>query len=591
MTLEMLILGAIVLAAIFLFALDIFPVDKVSLMVLSGLVLTGLITGEEAVSGFGNTATITVACMLALSYGIERTGALNFAANRIVEAAGGSELRILLAIILSVGFLSAFINNTAAVAIFMPLILTVSRRRGLDASRFLMPMSFAAIFAGTCTLVGTSTNLLIASLVKDQMDWEIQIFEFAPLGMVFFGTGLLYLVFVGRHLLVSRRTTESLTEDYQLQDFVTELFVRSNSRLLGKHVSETSLGREHQIDVIEIIRRRNRLLPSDEEGVLREGDLLLVQGDPKRMMEVSDEIGVELRALTVDDRTLEDENIVLVEAVVSPKSRLVDRTLKEVDFRRQYGANALAIRSHGRTIREKIGKIRLEFGDSLLILTERERLSDLRKTQDFLVLGEVRGDLLRVDKIPYAVAIFLAIIAAATLQIFTILEAALLGTTLMLITGCFQFREVYNNLHWQTIIMLGCLIPLGTAMEKTGMAQLIAQQLITNLVDFGPTAVLSGLYLVTTVLTSIMTNSATGVLMLPIALTIAGALNVDPKPFVFAVMFASSASFMTPMGYQTNTFVFGAGGYRFSDFLRVGGPLNLIFWILATLLIPVFWPF
>jgi di/tricarboxylate transporter len=282
---------------------------------------------------------------------------------------------------------------------------------------------------------------------------------------------------------------------------------------------------------------------------------------------------------------------VLVEAVVSPKSRLVDRTLKEVDFRRQYGANALAIRSHGRTIREKIGKIRLEFGDSLLILTERERLSDLRKTQDFLVLGEVRGYLLRFDKIPYAVAIFLSIIAAATLQIFTILEAALLGTTLMLITGCFQFREVYNNLHWQTIIMLGCLIPLGTAMEKTGMAQLIAQQLITNLVDFGPTAVLSGLYLVTTVLTSIMTNSATGVLMLPIALTIAGALNVDPKPFVFAVMFASSASFMTPMGYQTNTFVFGAGGYRFSDFLRVGGPLNLIFWILATLLIPVFWPF
>jgi len=589
MTSEMLVLSLIIVGAVILFAFDVFPVDKVSLMVLAALVFAGLINGREAVSGFGNTATITVACMLALSYGIERTGALNYAANKMVELAGGSELRILLAIMLSVGLLSAFINNTAAVAIFLPLTLSVTRRRGLDASKFLMPMSFAAIFAGTCTLIGTSTNLLVTSLVREHMDWEIGMFDFTGMGLVLLSVGILYMVFVGRFLLVSRRTPESLTEDYRLRDFVTELVLQEKSRLIGKLVSETSLRADYNINVIEVMRGGNRFLPMDEGARLQSGDVLLVEGDPKKMLEMKQE-GAQLKALKVDDRFLEGDGIVLVEAFVSPKSRLVDSTLQEADFRRRYNANALAIRSHGRTIREKVGKVRLEYGDSLLILTDRSYFGDLRLSQDFLVLEELGDPFLRKAKIPYAVSIFLAIIVAASTGLFSILEASIVGVALMMLTGCFRFREVYNNLHWQTIVMLGSLIPLGTAMQKTGMAELIATQLIDKLQIWGPIAVLSGLYLVTALLTSIMTNSATGVLMVPIAFSIAQQLQVDPKPFIFAIMFAASASFMTPMGYQTNTFIFGAGGYKFSDFLKVGGPLNLIFWIVATFMIPVFWP-
>jgi di/tricarboxylate transporter len=589
MTSEMLVLSLIIVGAVILFAFDVFPVDKVSLMVLAALVFAGLINGREAVSGFGNTATITVACMLALSYGIERTGALNYAANKLVELAGGSELRILLAVMLSVGFLSAFINNTAAVAIFLPLTLSVTRRRGLDASKFLMPMSFAAIFAGTCTLIGTSTNLLVTSLVREHMDWEIGMFDFTGMGLVLFSVGILYMVFVGRFLLVSRRTPESLTEDYRLRDFVTELVLQEKSRLIGKLVSETSLRANYNINVIEVMRGGNRFLPMDEAARLKSGDVLLVEGDPKKMMEMKQE-GAQLKALKVDDRFLEGDGIVLVEAFVSPKSRLVDSTLQEANFRRRYNANALAIRSHGRTIREKIGKVRLEYGDSLLILTNRSHFGDLRLSQDFLVLEELGDPFLRKTKIPYAVSIFLAIIVAASTGLFSILEASIVGVALMMLTGCFRFREVYNNLHWQTIVMLGSLIPLGTAMQKTGMAELIATQLIEKLQIWGPIAVLSGLYLVTALLTSIMTNSATGVLMVPIAFSVAQQLQVDPKPFIFAIMFAASASFMTPVGYQTNTFIFGAGGYKFSDFLKVGGPLNLIFWIVATFMIPVFWP-
>ena len=591
MIIDMIILAGILLAAILLFALDVFPADKVSLLVLCALILARLVSPSEAVAGFGNTATITVACMLALSYGVEHTGALNFAASRLVELAGGTEFRILLVIMVSVGLLSAFINNTAAVAIFLPLILTLSRRRRLDASRFLMPMSFAAIFAGTCTLIGTSTNLLVSSLVAQRTGWEIGMFEFSSFGLVLFACGILYMLFVGRHLLASRRTSESLTDDYQLRNFVTELILQASSPLLGLTVEEAQIRERFQVDVIEIIRGTVRLLPSDPEARLKKGDLLLVQGEPRDFMQIKERAGVQLKTLTVDDKFLQSESIVLVEAFVSPSSPLVDQTLKEINFRQRFRANTLAIRSHGRTIREKIGKVRIEFGDSLLILANRDQLTNLRDSCDFLVMEEVGTPLIQKDKIYWALGIFLAIILVATLNWLSIMEAAIVGTALMLISGCLRFRDIYSNLHWQTVVMLGCLIPLGTAMQNTGMAEFIGHQLIKNLQSFGPVAVLSGLYLITSLLTAVMTNSATGVLMVPIALSVATELGTDFKPFVFAIMFAASACFMTPMGYQTNMFIFGPGNYRFSDFIRVGAPLNLLFWILATLLIPLFWPF
>ena len=590
-TFEMILLWGILAGAVVLFSFDVFPVDKVSLLVLGALVATGLVRGSEAISGFGNPATITVACMLALSYGVQRTGALNFAANRIIQFAGKSEQKLLFSIMTTVGALSAFINNTAAVAIFLPLTLSVARKKNLDASKFLMPMSFAAMFTGTCTLVGTSTNLLIAQLFRDHAGSAIGMFDFAPMGLIFFAAGMLYLLTVGRRLWIPRRTAESLTEDYQLRNFVTELILRPNSPLLGRTVEEAALSDTFNIQAIEIIRGEQRLLPTDENARLQEGDIMLVQGQPDSFLKLRNAVGVDLRALTVDDRFLEHENFVLVEAFVSPSSRLVDSTLKEVDFRRTYKANALAIRSHGRTIRQKIGTVRLEHGDSLLILTDRQQLGDLHRTEDFLVLEELPFTQLRKDKLPWALGIFIGIILAATFELLTILEAALLGTSLMLLTRCIRSQEIYSNLHWQTIVMLGCLIPLGTAMETTGTARFLAEYLVEGLQAFGPIAVLSGLYLVTTVLTSLMSNTATGVLMLPIALSLGESLGTRLEPFVFCVMFASSASFMTPMGYQTNTFVFGPGGYKFSDFLRVGAPLNLLFWILATLFIPIFWPF
>ena len=590
MTVDMLLLATIVAGAVVLFAFEVFPVDKVSVLILSSLVAFRLISPQEAIAGFGNTATVTVACMLALSYGLESTGALNYVANKLVDLAQGSEFRLLLSIIVAVGLLSAFINNTAAVALFLPLTISAAREQNMDPGKFLMPMSFAAIFAGTCTLIGTSTNLLVYSLAVEHLDWQIGMFEFTPVGLIFFATGSLYLLLIGHHLVPSRNSG-SLVKEYRLRHFVTEMILRDDSPLVGKSIVGTNFREKYDLEVVEILRGTSKLLPSARETRLEAGDTLLVQGDPQSLLRVQASQGVTIKALTVKDQDLEDENIVLAEAYIAPNSRLVDSTLKEVNFRQTFKANALAIRSHGRTIRERISKIRLEYGDSLLILTSRDQLETLKQSPDFLVFEEVRRSFVRKDKIYFGVGIFVAIILLATFNVLTVVEAAVVGTGLMLLTGCLRLHDFYNHIPWQIIVMLACLIPLGSAMENTGLANFLATQLTANLNLWGPWAVLSGIYLLTSLLTSVMSNSATAVLMIPIVLSTAQQLQLSPKPLVMAVMFAASASFMTPIGYQTNLLIFGPGGYRFSDFLKVGVPLNIIFWIVATFTIPMVWPF
>lgn len=592
MTVDMILLSAILAGAVALFAWDIFPADKVSLLVLGALVLARLIEPHQAVAGFGNQATIAVACMLALSYGIERTGVLNVIAQRIVKAAGASENGVLLAIMVAVGFLSAFINNTAAVALFLPLTISVARQQGFSVSKLLMPMSFAAIFAGTCTLIGTSTNLLVSSEIqKRDLGWEIGMFDFTGMGLVLFAGGTIYMLLLGKRLIPSRRTGESLTEDFRLKTFVTDLKVQSESPLIGLTAPETRLGEKYKAQIIEILRGKQRLLASGPSATIQEGDDLLVSCDTGSLISIQRELKLAHKVLQLKDQDLQDQNISLMEAWIAPNSRLIESTLKEINFRQTYQATALAVRSHGRTIREKVGNYRFGYGDSLLIVAPREQLAWLHRSPDFLMMEEVQGETPRSDKMFLALAIFAALVFVASMDLLKVHEAALIAVAAMVVTGCIRLHELYSAISWQTLVMLACLIPLGSAMDNTGLAAAIAEQLTGTLQQWGPIAVLSGMYLLTSLLTSIMSNNATAVLMVPICLSVASQLGVSPQPFVFAVMFAASASFMTPVGYQTNVFIFAPGGYKFSDFFLVGAPLNLIFWILASVMIPVFWPF
>jgi di/tricarboxylate transporter len=285
MTVEMLLLTAIVAAAVILFAFEVFPVDKVSILILSSLVAFRLISPEEAIAGFGNSATVTVACMLALSYGLQSTGALNYVANQLVDLARGSEFRLLLSIIVAVGLLSAFINNMAAVALFLPLTIGAAREQNMVPGKFLMPMSFAAILAGTCTLIGSSTNLLVYSLAMEHLDWRIGMFEFTSVGLIFFAVGSLYLLFIG-HRLVSSSRSGGLIRDYRLRHFVTEMILSDSSPLIGKSIAATSFREKYDLEVVEILRDTSKLLPSARKTRLEAGDTLLVQGDPQSLLRV-----------------------------------------------------------------------------------------------------------------------------------------------------------------------------------------------------------------------------------------------------------------------------------------------------------------
>ncbi len=590
MTLEMVVLCAILVTATGLFAFEVFPVDKVSFLVLGALVACGLISGEQALLGFGNPATITVGCMLILSHGIERTGALNFVANKIIDLAGGSEVKILLATMAAVGSLSAFINNTAAVAIFMPLCLAVAHEQNIAPSKLLMPMSFSAIFAGTCTLIGTSTNLLVYGIVKNQLGVTIGMFDFTAMGIIFSVVGTAYMILIGRHLIPRRRASEELTSFYSLDDFVTELILLPKSPLAGRTLFELPLSR-HGLEVVEVWRGGLKLLGTEGDVRLEPGDAILVKGDPKVLLELQNEFGVRLEALKVGDQALSDDNVVLVEAFISSTSSLVESTLRESNFRRVYRSNVLAIRSHGRSVREKVATVRLAAGDSLLLLTSRQHLASLRGLRDFLLLEEVRTSFLEKGKAVYALAIFAGVVAMVALEIMSVAEASLVGVVLMAFTGCIRLSEVYSSISWTTLVMLGCLIPLGAAMNETGLAGALAGVMVQVSKQFGPVAALGGTYLLTSLLTEILSNNAAAVLMVPIAISVAGQLGVNPIPFAFAAMFAASASFMTPIGYQTNTMIFGPGGYKFSDFLRVGAPLSLLFLISAMIFIPLFWGF
>lgn len=602
MTLAIALVLLITSGAAWLFLTEKFRSDLVALMVLGTLVVVGLllqfggwvapgywITPEEGISGFSNPATITVAAMFVLSAGLQQTGAVSFAARWLTQLANRPTL-LLLVMIVTVGAFSAFINNTAAVAVFMPLVLAACTRGRLPASRFLIPLSYAAQFGGVCTLIGTSTNLLVSSISERAGSGAFTLFEFAPLGGIMFGVGAVYLVLFSRWLLPNRRGTE-LTENYQLDNYISELRVLPGSRLIGQTLANTRFGERTGVTVLEILRGGERLFPALHE-LVQEGDVFLVRTGARALMEVKAGWRLEVEPeFKLKDAALEDRDLQLAEVLVAPGSALLDNTLAGVDFLRRYNAIVLAIQIRQDTVREKLNQVHLHLGDALLLLGPKDELARLRADPDFLVLEQIGEPALRWRKIPVAVAIIAAVVVLALLEVMPILVSSIVGCIALVVSRCITLEEAYAAIDWKVIFLLAGVLPLGLAMEKSGAAQLVTDATLGQMAGFGPVAVLAVLYLLTAFLTEFMSNNATAVLMAPIAVSTAAALGVDARPLLMAVCFAASTSFATPVGYQTNTMVLHPGGYRASDFLRIGIPLNLIFWALAIYFIPKFWPF
>jgi di/tricarboxylate transporter len=591
MTFEIILVLSILAGAVACFATERLPVDLVALLVLSALLVSRILTPQEAISGFSNTATVTVAAMFVLSAGLARTGVVNLLGQRLAAFGRLGFLPTLIALMLLIGVVSAFINNTAAVAIFLPIVLGLARDTGISPSKLLIPLSFASMFGGVCTLIGTSTNILVSSIAEQHGLAPFGMFELSRLGLVLFAAGALYLLTAGVRLIPDRRAGADLTQSYGMGDYLTEILVLPGSSAVGRSLRDSPLVRDLDMDVLEI-QRDGRPLAAGAETVLEAGDLLRVRGDVEKIRRAEEQKGIVLKSgLKWREEDLHSAETSLLEVLVAPGSTLEGKTLKETGFRQIYGGTALAIRHRGELMRERLGTTQLRSGDVLLVEVRRDRIEALKRVQDFVIVSEIGLDEPRREKLPLALVIVAATVAAATLGLLPIVGSAILGSVLLVLTRCLTLEEAYQAIEWRVIFLLGGILPLGLALESTGGARLLSSLLVDTVGVWGPVAMVSVFYLLTSLLTEAMSNNATAALLAPIAISAAAALDVDPRPFLVAVTFAASASFMTPVGYQTNTLIYGPGHYRFADFLRVGTPLNLLFWLIATLLIPRFWSF
>ncbi len=588
MSLDIALVLAITLGAVVLFATEKMRMDAVALLVLASLALLGLVSTNEAVSGFSSHATITVAAMFVLAAGLQNSGAL--AGIGWLFSRVKSPTLFLLTLFGVLAVVAPFVNNTAVVAVFLPIVIAATTANGMAPSKALIPLSYVSQMAGVCTLVGTSTNLLVNSMARDLGHPGFGLFEFTSLGVICFVAGCAYLLTIGRWLLPEIRS-EGLVEDYQLGKYITELRVMPESSLIGSSVAEAKLGEMFGVYVLELLRGEEKVW-SPRAQVLQEGDVLLARGDWSRLDELKKKAGLEIEPeFKLKARQFRDGDQVLTEVMVAPASRVVGSTLATLDRRWHHHATVLAIHRRGQILREKIKDVSLDVGDILLMLTPEREMPALRADPNLIVLTEREAERPRGWRAPFALATMVAVIATAAIGWAPIVITSLLGALVMVLTGCLDADEAYESVDWRIIILLAALMPLGIAMTGTGAAAFLVDNTLGLVAHLGPWVVLAVLYLLALLLTEFMSNAAAAVLLTPLGMSTAAMLGVDATPFLIAVTFAASTSFTTPVGYQTNTMVYSAGGYRFMDFVKVGLPLNLIFWVLGVIFIPRFWPF
>ncbi|WP_153952696.1 SLC13 family permease [Halosegnis longus] len=594
---------ALILFALVAFATEPVPIDITALSVLVALLLAepvslalvdaGLLDAQlrvidtaEGLSGFASSATITVLAMFILSAGVQKTGVVQLLGAKLADLTGGSESKQLSAIIGTVTPLSGLINNTAAVAILLPMVTDLAHEGGNSPSKLLLPLSYASMFGGTLTLIGTSTNVLASELAVPYLGEPFSMFEFTALGVIVAIAGTIYLMTLGRWLTPARIPPEDdLTAEFELRDYLTEAIVREDSPLVGEQIGETLRETEFDVDVIQLIRGDEVFLEPFGAKTIQAGDVFALRTDRDTLVELLDAEGLDLADVTVDEAELElaESTQNLIEVVVAPGSFLVGESLTSANFRTRYNATVLAVRRGGDLVRRRLDNVRFRVGDTLLVQATGDSVDRLANNPDFIVAGEVERPDFRESKIPVAVALVLGVVAVAALTPIPIVVAALAGALGMVLTGCLDPGEVYDAVQWDVIILLAGVIPLGITMQNTGGAAFIAEGVVLASAGLPPLAVLGLLYLVTATLTNIISNNAAVVLMIPVAATVATEVGGDVFAFILAVTFAASTAFMTPVGYQTNLFVYGPGGYRFTDYLRVGTPLQLLFAVVTTL--------
>lgn len=588
----------VIVCALILFATEWISVDLVALLIMCSLVLFGVITVEEGLSGFSNPATITVAFMFVLSYALLKTGSLQ----RIGPYLGvlfkkDFNLGIFLMIIF-VGFISAFVNNTPIVAMFIPVMISVANVSGVSPSKLLIPLSYASIFGGTCTLIGTSTNVLVSGIVEKSGLPGLSMFTSAPIGLSLLVIGAAYVYFFGKRLLPDRQRDQDLKSRFAMRDFMTEITVMDDANFVGQRIMDSLLVKELEIDIIEVRRGESSFALPAGDFIIRGGDVLKVRCDVEKIKALKDRLRVNFNTESVllSGSKIQKGDTSILELIITSGSEFEGRTLKDMDFRGRFRAIPLAIQHRDEVVHENLHDVELRAGDVILTEIKSHRIQNIRQQEmnpksPFIIVSEEGIIDFKRRKFLIVMGVILAVVGLASFDVLPIVLATLLGSIVLILTRTITMKEVYESIEWKIVFLLAGSLSLGVAMQRSGLADVISENLINLVGDFGPIAILSALYLITSLLTEIMSNNATAALITPIAINTAQQLELSPYPFIIAVMMAASASFMTPIGYQTNTMVYSAGQYKFGDFFRIGVGLNILFWLAATILIPLFYGF
>ncbi|MFO1153987.1 MAG: SLC13 family permease [Rhodospirillales bacterium] len=570
--------------------------DILALCGVAVLLALGILSSKEVLSVFSNSAPFTVACLFILSAALERTGVIDAMAQQIARVNWRSPLHALGAIMLAAIIMSAFVNNTPIVVILTPVVIALAHSLKQSPSKMLIPLSFATILGGTCTLIGTSTNILVDGVVQHLGLPAFGLFEITPFGILYSLIGFLYLFFFGYRLLPDRQTLSDTLIDTSQRKFLTEVLVPQDSPLIGKTLSEAGLSRKRGHHVVDLIRGGGSFDPEHGEPRLTAGDRLVLRTSVAEFVGLRSGRDVQFdgNALAdVDQHMVEpigSRGVRMMEGIVGPRSSLVGQRVADLNLRRLYDTYIFAIHRQNENLHTNFENVRLQFGDTLLLEGPSESLKRLFDHQELINLTEITARPFRRDKAWIAVAATVAVVGLSAFEMLPITSTALIAAAIVVVFGCLDADEAYKAIHWPILMLIFGMLAIGIAMEKTGAAELVVAMLVRTVGSLGPLFVLSVVYLITSTLTEFISNNAAAILLTPIAIGLANQMGVDSRPFIVAVMFAASASFATPIGYQTNTFVYGAGGYKFLDFTKVGLPLNILLWIIASFLLPVFWP-